>query len=109
MVVIESMRKSGSRARMVLVRMALASVLASTACARGPVERHYEVRGQIVDIESSRHEVTLKHDAIPDYMSAMTMPFKVETVRLLQGRVPGDLVTATLVVRQDDAFLRTMK
>jgi protein SCO1/2 len=73
------------------------------ACDRGV--RRYEVRGQVTDVQSSRMEMTLKHDAIPGFMDAMTMPFKVRDARELQDRRPGDLVTATLVVGDDQAYL----
>jgi protein SCO1/2 len=39
----------------------------------------------------------------------MTMPFKVRDRALLAGRVPGDLVKATLVVEETDAYLRTLE
>ena len=42
-------------------------------------------------------------------MPGMTMAFKVRNRRLLQGRVPGDLVRATLVVQDSDAYLRTLE
>jgi protein SCO1/2 len=42
-------------------------------------------------------------------MPGMTMPFKVKEAALLQGKQPGDLVTATLVVAEVDAHLRTLE
>jgi protein SCO1/2 len=41
-------------------------------------------------------------------MPAMTMPFQVEDPALLAGAVPGDLVTATLVVEEVRAYLTTL-
>jgi protein SCO1/2 len=41
-------------------------------------------------------------------MPGMTMPFKVNDPALLEGRVPGDLVTATLVVGEAEAHLETL-
>jgi protein SCO1 len=42
-------------------------------------------------------------------MPGMTMPFEVRSGKLLEGRVPGDLVRATLVVTDRDAYLRTLE
>jgi protein SCO1/2 len=41
-------------------------------------------------------------------MPGMTMPFKVKDSALLRGRTPGDLVTATLVVGEVEAYLSTV-
>ena len=41
-------------------------------------------------------------------MPGMTMPFKVKDAALLEGKQPGDLVTATLVVGEVDAHLSTL-
>ena len=38
-------------------------------------------------------------------MPAMTMPYKVQDPALLTGRKAGDLITATLVVGEVDAYL----
>ena len=88
-----------------MVLMLAASV--ATACTPRP--REYELRGVVVAIDSSRQEITIKHDDIPRFMPGMTMPFKVREAGLLEGRVPGDLVRATLVVEEDGAHLRTLE
>ena len=72
------------------------------ACARG---REYELRGQVLAVDADRQELTIKHGDIRGFMPGMTMPFKVKSATLLSGRTPGDLVTATLVVRDDMAYL----
>jgi protein SCO1/2 len=41
-------------------------------------------------------------------MPAMTMPYKVEDGKLLAGKEPGDLITATLVVGETEAHLSTI-
>lgn len=79
----------------------------SAACA--PRQREYELRGVVVAIDSASHEITIKHEDIPRFMPGMTMPFKVRDPLLLQGRVPGDLVRATLVVEESDAHIRALE
>ncbi len=88
-------------------RLATVFILAMTA-ACGPKGRQYELRGQVLAIDLARKEVTIKHDDIAGFMPAMTMPFRVSDARLLEGRAPGDLVTATLVVEEADAYLTTL-
>jgi protein SCO1 len=85
---------------------ALALVL-HTACR--PATREYELRGVVVSVDPSKQEITIKHDDIPHFMPGMTMPFKVSNGGLLEGRVPGDLVRATLVVQDSNGYLRTLE
>ena len=65
----------------------------------------YELRGQILAVDSVRGEITIKHEDIKGFMPGMTMPFKVRDGALLVGRTPGDLVRATLVVEDSTGYL----
>jgi protein SCO1/2 len=98
------------RARVAIVRTlftVLVAVCATlTACSR---PRQYELRGQILAIDRDRHEVTVKHEDVSGLMSAMTMPFKVEDDKLLDGLSVGDLVKATLVVRRSSGSLSSIE
>jgi protein SCO1 len=81
-------------------------------CCGGPPEapaREYQLQGQILAVRPERSEVVIKHEDIKGFMPGMTMPFKVKEGSLLQGKAPGDLVTATLVVAEVDAHLRTLE
>ena len=73
-------------------------LLSLSACGRqaGPPPKQYQLKGQILSIKPEQQEVLVKHEDIPGFMPAMTMPYKVESERLLEGRQPGDLITATL-------------
>jgi protein SCO1/2 len=82
--------------------------LTVAGCARSGV-REYPLRGQIVAVNPTRQELTIKHEDIPNFMPGMTMPFKVRDGKLLEGRVPGDLVEAVLVVEESDAYLRRVQ
>lgn len=77
-----------------------------SACSRS---RAYELRGQVLAVDAARGEITIRHEDIKGFMPGMTMPFKVRDVRLIEGRAPGDLVTATLVVRDTDAYLSAIQ
>lgn len=86
----------------------IAAALVSPACRRAPEPRQYEVTGQILSISPERQEVLVNHEDIPGFMAAMTMPYKVRDAALLKDKEPGDLVTATLVVEEVDAYLSTL-
>ena len=79
--------------------------MASAAC-RPAAGRQYELKGQILAVDPARQELTIKHQDIPGFMPGMTMAFKVGEPRLMEGRTPGELVTATLVVNETEAHLR---
>ena len=86
-------------------RAGLALLLLLAACSDS---RSHALRGQIVSIDRPRGEVTVRHDAIPGFMSAMTMPFKVRDEKLLNERTAGDLIDATLVVSKTDSYLSSI-
>ena len=87
----------------------LALVLAAATCGRAEPTREYTVVGQIVALAPERPEVTIKHEDIKDFMPAMTMPFPVKDRSLLDGRQPGDLVTATLVIGDTTVHLSSLE
>ena len=45
-------------------------------------------------------EVTLNHEAIPGFMEAMTMPYKLKDANILSELHPGDVITADVLVSQ---------
>lgn len=83
--------------------------LAAGACSSGSNDRQFTVQGQVVAVAPSRQEATIKHEEIKGLMPAMTMSYKVKDAKLLDGVAPGDLITATLVVLPNDAYLTTLK
>jgi protein SCO1/2 len=89
------------------VGIIIAATLAG-ACTRAPEPRKYEVRGQILSVDPQRREVLVDHEDIEGFMPAMTMPYSVKDPALLEGKAPGDLITATLVVEETSAYLSAM-
>jgi protein SCO1 len=82
--------------------------LTATACGQDPASRQYEVHGQILRIDTERQEVLVDHEDIEGFMPGMVMPYTVQDVELLEGKEPGDLFTATLVVEEVRAYLSTL-
>jgi len=84
------------------------TLLASAACAPRRDGQRYELKGQVLAVNAARLEVVIRHQDIPGFMPAMTMPFSVKNAALLEGRTPGDLVLATLVVTDTGAWLERL-
>jgi protein SCO1/2 len=82
------------------------ALLVSAGCSRA---RRYELHGQILGLDPARQEITIKHEDIRGFMPGMTMPFRVRDPRLLEGLNVGDLVTATLVVENSDAYVAALQ
>jgi protein SCO1 len=83
----------------------VAALLLAAACSRAPAPKTYELTGQILGVKPEASEVLIKHEDIKDFMPGMTMPFKVKDPALIKSVQPGDLVTATLVVGDTEAYL----
>ena len=69
----------------------------------------YQVKGVVKELMVERKKVTIAHEAIPNYMEAMTMMFKVQHARELAGLQPGDFVSFRLVVTGDDGWIDQLK
>ncbi len=61
----------------------------------------YKLRGKVVSTDAATGEVTLNHEAIPGFMDAMTMPYKLKDAAILSELHPGDVITADVLVSQD--------
>ena len=61
----------------------------------------YKLRGKVVSTSSSTGEVTLNHEAIPGFMEAMTMPYKLKDASILSELHPADMITADVLVSRD--------
>lgn len=70
-------------------------------------ERH-PIKGVVRDLMPAQGGVLVKHEAIPGYMGAMTMMFKVDPATLAT-LAKGQTITATLVLRGDEHWLEDIK
>jgi protein SCO1 len=101
---------SERRATVTIVRTFLSLALATSAILCGCVRSsHYELRGQVLAVDRTRQEITIKHGDVQGFMPGMTMPFKVSDGKLLDGVEVGDLVRATLVVKDSTGFLSSVE
>lgn len=73
----------------------------SNSAAAAPQQfKSYPLRGKVVSTNAATGEVTIDHQAIPGFMEAMTMPYKLRDTRILGELHPGDLLTADILVSQ---------
>jgi protein SCO1/2 len=92
-----------------VVVAALALALLLQGCSPQPAApRQYELQGQILAVRPEQHEILIKHGDIKGFMPGMTMPFRVRDAALLQGKAPGDLVTASLMVADTEAWIASL-
>lgn len=82
---------------------------AASGCRQTPAEREYTLQGQVLSLAPGGKEATIKHEAIAGFMQAMTMPYHVRDAKEFEGLKPGDLITSTLVVVSNDAYLQGVK
>jgi protein SCO1/2 len=74
-----------------------------------PSGRTYAARGIVRQITPDRHTATIQHEAIPGFMSAMTMDFTVPATNELNGIAPDDEITFKLVVRENDSWIEDVR
>lgn len=73
-----------------------------------PNLKFYLVRGELRKVNAEEKTAMIKHEAIPDYMPAMTMPFKVKDpaeLQKLQSLQPGDVIWFRLWVSPDESWI----
>jgi protein SCO1 len=83
-------------------------VLILAGCARQPPPETYQLSGQILFIDAGTQQLIVRHGDIAGFMPAMTMPYKVRDPQLLSGRTAGDLISATLTVEPEAAWLSAL-
>jgi protein SCO1/2 len=60
----------------------------------------FPIRGKIVRVDTAKSSVLLNHEAVPGFMDAMTMSYKVKDPAITDELHPGDQITAKLLVRK---------
>ena len=70
-----------------------------------PAIRTFSARGVILEIKPDTSQLVIQHQAISNYMDAMTMPFKVKDPAPLAELKRGDQVTFQLNVTADESWV----
>jgi protein SCO1/2 len=72
-------------------------------------ERVFEVKGIVKAIRPSQKEIEIKHEAIPGYMPAMTMPFEVKDTNELVGVEPEQSISFRLTVTDTEGWVDNIR
>jgi protein SCO1 len=71
----------------------------------GTKVRTYLAQGVVRELDADGKTVVIAHEAIPHYMEAMTMPFKVRAPEELSGLRSGDKVRFSLKVTDTESWI----
>jgi protein SCO1/2 len=82
-----------------------ASTGAKCASLPGPVVSVYSARGVVEEIKLDGKTVIIRHQAISNYMAAMTMPFQVKDTNELAGLERGSLIDFDLCVTTNESWV----
>jgi protein SCO1/2 len=67
------------------------------------------MRGMVLKVDAAQQTIVVSHDAVPDVMPAMTMPFAAREARELNGLVPGAIVSFSLVIEKDRSHIEQLR
>lgn len=92
--------------RIATLTLVLLVLVSAAACRKPePAGQRYPLAGEVVSVRADHAEITVRHEEVKGFMDAMTMPFAIKDKAQLQGLVPGDRITATLVVTAEESYL----
>ncbi len=74
--------------------LALACLLASIGLAQQFKGKQHTLKGKVTEVSKDR--LTVDHGAVPGYMGAMTMPYKVDKIDILSKLKKNDQIEATV-------------
>ncbi len=77
--------------------------------AGGPEPERHFIRGQVVAVDKPLQSVLLAHEAVPGFMPAMTMEYKVADPAALGELQPGDRIAADLLNDRDAAGPKNLR
>lgn len=91
-----------------LLVLCLAIACNRNAPATNSPEKRYHLRGKVVSIDKRAKMANIDGEAIPGFMDAMTMPYEVKPESELDKLVPGDAITADVVLQDDTSWLENI-
>lgn len=87
----------------------------AVSCNKKPTEsgsqtsaKRYHMKGKVVSVDDRGKMLNIDSEAIPGFMDAMTMPFKVKPESELDKLHPGDSITADLLVQDEGAWIENI-
>ena len=94
----------------ILLATFLLLTLLGAACSKKPTAPViHKGTGVIEEVNQEASTIQINHEAIPDYMPAMSMPYKVKDNSLLASIKTGDKVDFTVEDRPAGIFVIDLK
>src|SRR6266478_4017250 len=69
----------------------------------------FQVKGVVISLKPAQSQVEIKHEEVPGYMPAMTMPFDVKDTNELAGLEPGDAVAFRMIVTDTQGWIEQLR
>jgi protein SCO1/2 len=90
----------------VAIACLMLAMLAGCAAPKPPA-KEYQMRGEVMGLDAPDHVATIKHEAIPGFMGAMTMGYPVKDPAEFSKLSVGEPITATIYQSQsgDDFWI----
>jgi protein SCO1/2 len=67
--------------------------------------KEFQMRGEVTGLDAGEHVATIKHEAIPGFMGAMTMGYPVKDAAEFSKLAVGEPITATVYRNGDDFWI----
>jgi protein SCO1 len=89
--------------RIFLIALVLTGTFLFSSCnrARTLVAKRYPFTGRVVSVDLQSQSALIDGDAIPGFMDAMAMTYKVKPAATLSHLLPGDSISAEVLVQHD--------
>jgi len=70
----------------------------------------FPIQGKVISVDAAKGSIVLAHEAVPGFMDAMTMTYKLKDATVASELHPGDRIMAKLLVRKvgDDDYRDAM-
>jgi protein SCO1/2 len=88
----------------ILLALILAGTFLTVSCNRSKTTaaKRYPFTGRVVSVDTQAQSAVIDGDAIPGFMDAMAMPYKIKPAATLNHLLPGDSISADVMVGQSD-------
>ena len=97
------------RYHVVMVHKLLLVAALSFAARQTWAAQRYPESGLVLRVDKEHQTLLVSHDAIPDYMDSMVMPFRVHETNMLEGIEAGMKVEFTLVVESGSSYAENVR
>jgi len=94
--------KAGKIATVIFTALFLVLLTACHSKTSQSAAKRYPLTGRVVSIDPQDQSAVIDGDAIPGFMDAMAMPYKIKPPATLNQLIPGDSISAEVVVAQPD-------